>query len=349
MNLIEACRYFLRPTEVMLSRVQVEGVQHFQTAAAHGRGVLILTAHYGNWELLAAAHGADRAAAVHRDRARSTIRSSTTLAARFRRRSGAELIVKRQAVREVLSALRAASAWWASCSTRTPRAPRACSSPSSGSPASTSKGLARPRPPDGRPGGADLPAPATGRPALHGRERPAGRRPTASHRLHAHVQPGIEAAIRRAPEQWLWMHASMAHPAPRDGALVTGSRRPGRARPGWAAAEPGPRAGRGRGPSRTSWGPTSRPDAGQALGVVAARAYVEPTRPTAPPTPQPDVSVTLLPYSAALEAELDAVKAGLRDSARRLRPGGELGSRPRGWTTSGPCSRRAAARWCAAS
>jgi hypothetical protein len=52
----------------------------------------------------------------------------------------------------------------------------------------------------------------------------------------------------------------------------------------------------------------------QAPGVVAARAYVEPTRPTTAPAPQPDVSVVLLPYSAALEAELDAVKAGLRDS-----------------------------------
>jgi hypothetical protein len=54
--------------------------------------------------------------------------------------------------------------------------------------------------------------------------------------------------------------------------------------------------------------------AGQAPGVVSARAYVEPTRPTAAPAPQPDVWVTLLPYSAALEAELEAVKAGLRDS-----------------------------------
>lgn len=54
--------------------------------------------------------------------------------------------------------------------------------------------------------------------------------------------------------------------------------------------------------------------ADQAPGVVAARAYVEPTRPTATPAPQPDVSVVLLPYSAAFEAELDAVKASLRDS-----------------------------------
>ena len=57
-----------------------------------------------------------------------------------------------------------------------------------------------------------------------------------------------------------------------------------------------------------------RARAEQAPGAVSARAYLEPTRPTAPPTPQPDVSVVLLPYSAQLEAELDAVKAGLRDS-----------------------------------
>ncbi|HSE03981.1 MAG TPA: hypothetical protein VLK35_07500 [Methylomirabilota bacterium] len=52
----------------------------------------------------------------------------------------------------------------------------------------------------------------------------------------------------------------------------------------------------------------------QAPGTVAARAYVEPMRPTSGPTPQPDVLVVLLPYSARLEADLDAVKAGLRDS-----------------------------------
>ena len=50
------------------------------------------------------------------------------------------------------------------------------------------------------------------------------------------------------------------------------------------------------------------------LGSVAAKAYAEPTRPSADPAPQPSVSVTLIPYSPALEAELDAVKAGLRDS-----------------------------------
>jgi len=52
----------------------------------------------------------------------------------------------------------------------------------------------------------------------------------------------------------------------------------------------------------------------RALGTLTARAHAEPTRPSAQPAPQPSVSVVLLPYSAAFEAELDTVKAGLRDS-----------------------------------
>jgi hypothetical protein len=52
----------------------------------------------------------------------------------------------------------------------------------------------------------------------------------------------------------------------------------------------------------------------RALGTVTATAYVETVRPNADPAPRPSVSVTLLPYSAAFEAELDAAKEGLRDS-----------------------------------
>ncbi|HEY7203169.1 MAG TPA: hypothetical protein VIA61_02665 [Methylomirabilota bacterium] len=52
----------------------------------------------------------------------------------------------------------------------------------------------------------------------------------------------------------------------------------------------------------------------QAVGIVAAKAYVEPSRGGAEATPQDAVSLVLLPYSAAFEADLDAVKAGLRDS-----------------------------------
>jgi hypothetical protein len=53
-------------------------------------------------------------------------------------------------------------------------------------------------------------------------------------------------------------------------------------------------------------------------GAVTARAYVEPSRPAGAPTPQPGVSLVLLPYSARLEAELDAAKASFRESVEGI-------------------------------
>ena len=55
MNLVEACVFFFRPPSVLLSRVDLGNPEPVQAAVALGKGVLALTAHYGNWELLAAA------------------------------------------------------------------------------------------------------------------------------------------------------------------------------------------------------------------------------------------------------------------------------------------------------
>lgn len=206
MNLIEACRYFLRPTEVMLSQVHVEGVEHLRSAAARGRGVLVLTAHYGNWELLAAAHGLTGLplSIVIRPLDHPVL---DELAARFRRRSGAELIVKRQAVREVLQALRRGRMVGILLDQNATRA-EGVFVPFFGVAASTSKGLA-------------VLALRTDAPVV-----PVFLRRTADGRHCMDVSPPlmppsdgdvlaytatfnrvIEEAIRRAPEQWLWMHA----------------------------------------------------------------------------------------------------------------------------------------------
>ncbi len=206
MNLIEACRYFLRPTEVMLSQVHVEGVEHLRSAAARGRGVLVLTAHYGNWELLAAAHGLTGLplSIVIRPLDHPVL---DELAARFRRRSDAELIVKRQAVREVLQALRRGRMVGILLDQNATRA-EGVFVPFFGVAASTSKGLA-------------VLALRTDAPVV-----PVFLRRTADGRHCMDVSPPlmppsdgdvlaytatfnrvIEGAIRRAPEQWLWMHA----------------------------------------------------------------------------------------------------------------------------------------------
>jgi Kdo2-lipid IVA lauroyltransferase/acyltransferase len=205
MNLIEACRYLLRPTDVMLSRVRVEGVEHLRSAAAQGRGILILTAHYGNWELLAAAHGLTGLplSIVIRPLEHPVL---DDLAARFRRRSGAELIVKRRAVREVLQALNRGRMVGILLDQNATRA-EGVFVPFFGVTASTSKGLA-------------ILALRTGAPVVPVflRRLPDGRHrmdispaltPPQDGDVHAYTamfNEVIEAAIRRAPEQWLWMH-----------------------------------------------------------------------------------------------------------------------------------------------
>lgn len=205
MNVVEICRYALRPTGVMLSRIRLEGREHLEAAAAHGRGVLILTAHYGNWELLAAAHGLSGLplSIVVRPLDHPLL---DELAARFRRRSGAELIIKRQAVRDVLGALRRRRMVGILLDQNATRA-EGVFVPFFGAPACTSKGLALlalrtgapvvpiflRRDPDGRhcvDVGPALPPPPDGQVTTY---------TAAFNRV-------LEAAIRRAPEQWLWMH-----------------------------------------------------------------------------------------------------------------------------------------------
>ena len=129
------------------------------------------------------------------------------LAARFRRRSGAELIIKRQAVREVLQALRRQRMVGILLDQNATRE-EGVFVPFFGVLASTSKGLAvlalrtgapvvpvvLRRDPDGRhcvDVGAPIPPPPD--------------RDVATYT--ARFNQVLEATIRRAPEQWLWMHA----------------------------------------------------------------------------------------------------------------------------------------------
>jgi len=168
--------------------------------------VLILTAHYGNWELLAAAHGLTGlpVSIVIRPLDHPVL---DELASRFRRRSGAELLAKRQAVREMLSALRRGRMVGVLLDQNATRA-QGIFIPFFGVPASTSKGLA-------------VLALRTGAPVppIFLRREPGGRHcmevgppvpppPDADVVAYtARLNQVLEAAIRPAPEQWLWMHA----------------------------------------------------------------------------------------------------------------------------------------------
>jgi KDO2-lipid IV(A) lauroyltransferase len=53
---LECCRLFFGPPAPLLGRLRIEGLDHVKTALTEGRGAFYLGGHFGNWELLAAAH-----------------------------------------------------------------------------------------------------------------------------------------------------------------------------------------------------------------------------------------------------------------------------------------------------
>jgi len=206
---VELCALLSRPLDDLLSRISVEGREHLDRAmAAHGR-VLALSGHLGNWELLNMAHRVTPypLAVVVRPLDAHWL---NPLAERLRLRTGVELIDKRGALRPVLSALSRGGMVGILLDQNTARS-EGVFVPFFGRAASTSRSVA-------------LLALRTGAPIVpifarregDGRHRiivrppldppKAGDREAAIAELTGRCTEVIEAAIREAPEQWLWMH-----------------------------------------------------------------------------------------------------------------------------------------------
>jgi KDO2-lipid IV(A) lauroyltransferase len=205
MNVAEVCVLLFRPRAAMLARMELVGHDHLEQAAARGKGILLLSAHLGNWELLAPSHAltAFPLSIVVRPLDEPLLQR---LAERFRRRSGVELIGKRRALHEVAEALRRGRMVGVLLDQNSSRS-EGVFVPFFRVAASTSKGLA-------------LLSLRTGAPVVPvfirrvgaGRHRvevdaplpvPADRDVLAYTAAFTRV---IEGAIRRTPEQWFWMH-----------------------------------------------------------------------------------------------------------------------------------------------
>jgi Kdo2-lipid IVA lauroyltransferase/acyltransferase len=205
MNIAEVCVLLFRSRATLLRRMELVGHEHLEKAAAEGKGILLLSAHLGNWELLALAHvlSAFELSIVVRPLDEPLLQR---LAERFRRRSGVELIGKRRALRDILDALRRGRMVGILLDQNSSRS-EGVFVPFFGVPASTSKGLAIISLRSGAPvvpvfirrvdGGhhrvevePPLPVPADGDVRAY----------------TAAFTRTIEAAIRRTPEQWFWMH-----------------------------------------------------------------------------------------------------------------------------------------------
>jgi KDO2-lipid IV(A) lauroyltransferase len=206
MNLVEGCVFFFRSPSVLRSRLELTGVEHLNHALGRSpKGALVLTAHYGNWELLSAIP-------MLIDCSFSVVVRPLDeplmdrLMERFRRRSGVEVISKRRGLREILDALRRGSVVAILLDQNASRG-EGVFAPFFGIPASTSKSLA-------------VISLRTGTPVVPAFIR---RLPDGRHRVEVHpeIPPpadrsvasytaafnrSIEQNIRKAPEQWFWMH-----------------------------------------------------------------------------------------------------------------------------------------------
>lgn len=222
MMMVELTRLLGRPVEATLREITVTGDEHLHHAMReHGRA-LVLTAHLGNWEYLAVAHRLVNIplSVVVRPLDAPLL---DAWAERMRRHTGAELIAKRGALREVLGALRRGRMVAVLLDQNATRR-EGVFVPFFGRPASTSRSLA-------------LLAVRTATPVVPifitrlgpGRHRvtvlPAIPPPAADDDLEAAVvaltarcTAIVETAIRQAPDQWLWAHDRWRTRPPQEGA-----------------------------------------------------------------------------------------------------------------------------------
>jgi KDO2-lipid IV(A) lauroyltransferase len=89
--------------------IRYDGLENFQTALAKGRGVLVATAHLGNWELSAFSHAWMTAPMNIVVRPLDNPRIDT-LVERYRALSGNHIIEKKDAARGILKALKSGQA-----------------------------------------------------------------------------------------------------------------------------------------------------------------------------------------------------------------------------------------------
>jgi KDO2-lipid IV(A) lauroyltransferase len=104
-TLMEFCRLYDLPRERIVERVTFSGLEHLDACVAEGRGALLVTGHYGNWELLGAAVAARgyRVSYVVKNQSNPWV---DRLQNEIRRRGGLGVIRQEEAARRILQALR---------------------------------------------------------------------------------------------------------------------------------------------------------------------------------------------------------------------------------------------------
>ncbi len=104
-TLMEFCKLYDMPRERIRDLVDFEGLEYVDACLAEGRGALLVTGHFGNWELLGAAVAARgyRVSYLVKDQSNPWV---DRLQNEIRRRGGLGIIRQDAAARRILQALR---------------------------------------------------------------------------------------------------------------------------------------------------------------------------------------------------------------------------------------------------
>jgi KDO2-lipid IV(A) lauroyltransferase len=197
------------PIDSLRKRVEVENIERVRSAMESGRGVLFVTAHFGNWEVgaIVTAASAGPITVVVRPFDNPALDGLMT---RFRERTGNKVLSKREAGREILRVLRNGGTVGIVADQHA-HPPDALVVPFLGRPASTTSSVARLADRTEAlilPGTAVRTGPGRYRLSfgeaidvreLSPSEREAGALTTRVNRL-------LEEQIVAHPEQWLWLH-----------------------------------------------------------------------------------------------------------------------------------------------
>lgn len=216
-------------SEAILARVEFQGWEPIFERAREGKGALMVTAHFGNWELLGAAFGMRMAASgMGAGRVKYLLPAQTNTGAdvylnEVRRRVGIEPLTIGYGMRSGLRALREGS-FLGMLPDQDARG-AGIHVPFFGRPASTHTGPARLAARTGSPIGIAL-MERTGRGKFRARlrrvlvPRPGASEDEETARLTRDLTAEIEAGIRERPDHWYWIHRRWKTPPPADAAAT---------------------------------------------------------------------------------------------------------------------------------